>query len=128
MHETHPVDTSSHWKFFDVSEDECSVIVHGDRRYFLLRVGEDRRAFVADACPHRGGPLHMGSWDASCSKIRCPWHKHSWGLDALRVRTLPGIRRGRRWSVVLPDARARPYPLKRRVVSPDHQSARWGVP
>jgi hypothetical protein len=58
MHETRPDDTAPRWAYFDVSEDECSVIVHGDRRYFLLRISKHRTAFVADACPHRGGPLH----------------------------------------------------------------------
>jgi nitrite reductase (NADH) small subunit len=127
MHETRPDDTAPRWAYFDVSEDECSVIVHGDRRYFLLRISKHRTAFVADACPHRGGPLHMGSWDSSCSKVRCPWHRHAWGLEALGSRVLPAIRRGRQWSVVLPDSRARPYKLKRRVVSQDIVST-WGIP
>ena len=117
MHTIHSTDTSPHWTYFEISEDDCSVIVHGDRRYFLLRIGGDRTAFVADACPHRGGPLHMGSWDSSCAKIRCPWHKQSWAIEALLHRVLPAIRQGQHWSVVLPAARGRPYKLKRKVVT-----------
>jgi nitrite reductase (NADH) small subunit len=123
MHESRESE-EPRWTYFDVSEDECSVIVHGDRRYFLLRISKNRRAFVSDACPHRGGPLHMGSWDLSCSKIRCPWHKHAWKPDALGIRTLPAIKRGRHWRVVLPGTQARPYKLRRRIVSQEMDGIR----
>jgi nitrite reductase/ring-hydroxylating ferredoxin subunit len=119
MNDSVQVYAARDWTYFDVSEEECSVIVHGSRRYFLLRITENRKAFVADTCPHRGGPLHMGAWDSSCSKIRCPWHKLSWGLKALGARVVPAIRRGQRWSVVLPKAETQPYKLRRKVVGPN---------
>jgi nitrite reductase/ring-hydroxylating ferredoxin subunit len=110
------------WTYFEVSEEECSVIVHGSHRYFLLQITEDRAAFVSDTCPHRGGPLHMGAWDSSCAKIRCPWHKLSWSPQALGTRMVPAIRRGQRWSLVLPQVEAQPYPLRRKVVGPNGDS------
>lgn len=108
--------TQEFWTYFDLSEDDCNVIIHGDRRYFLFKIADDRKAFVSDGCPHRGGPLHMGSWDASCAKIRCPWHKYSWGEKAVSTRLIPAIRRGRQWSVVLPRAVARPYKIRTKIV------------
>lgn len=109
-------DPGIRWVYFDVLEDECSVIVQGDARYFLLLMPGERKAYVSDVCPHRGGPLHMGSSDATCAKIRCPWHKYSWSTKALGARVAPAVRRGKCWSVALREAGGTPYKLNRKIV------------
>ncbi len=64
------------------------VLVEG-RRVALVRV-EERLYALADACPHRGGPLSEG--DLAGSLLHCPLH--AWPFD---VRTglcpeRPGVR------------------------------------
>ena len=77
-------------------------IWHGDRRYFLLSTPDAPPRIVPGACPHRGGPLALGHYDASQRSWRCPWHGTGQQVPALCRRALPAIRRGVDWLVALP--------------------------
>ncbi|NBD08492.1 Rieske 2Fe-2S domain-containing protein [Corallococcus sp. c25j21] len=60
----------------------------GGRRFFLLR-SSDELLLVASACPHRGGPLHLGTWDSQAGAIQCPWHSRRITLKHLRKGAIP---------------------------------------
>jgi nitrite reductase/ring-hydroxylating ferredoxin subunit/uncharacterized membrane protein len=52
----------------------------------LVRRGQHVLALAA-TCPHRGGPLDQGSFDAQT--VRCPWHGSCFELDGGALRSGP---------------------------------------
>lgn len=73
----------------------------GTERAFLLAPPGETPAIVAGRCPHRGGPLALGTFDCRDRRWRCPWHGQKHALPALRRHDFPAIRRGNRWLVAL---------------------------
>ncbi len=73
----------------------------GEVRAFLLAATP---AIVDGRCPHRGGPLALGSYDCRDRQWRCPWHGQKHALAALTARAFPAIRRGPHWLVAIEGA------------------------
>ena len=60
-----------------VREGEGTVVKVLDRTLALFRV-EGRCYAIANACPHRGGPLGEGVLEGFV--VTCPWHGWAWDL------------------------------------------------
>lgn len=60
--------------------ETISVIVYFD--------GPDIRV-IQDSCPHMGGPLSSGSWNARTKTVRCPWHGYEYCSSTLLLRKNP---------------------------------------
>ena len=104
-------------RFFSFDERDGRLIVDGGRRYYVFRASSGRRAIVPDACPHRGGPLHMGRWDPEGDCLACPWHRRSLKQRPLLAKSLPAIASGSRWTVALPGEGTLTVRLIRREVA-----------
>lgn len=84
---------------FDRSEGQLLTL--GRHRFFIFSDPEGSEHIIPDRCPHRGGPLSMGSWDAETCKLTCPWHNRSWPASTLIKKELPTIRVSGKWTVYL---------------------------
>jgi len=90
--------TSYHFVRLPAGADE---IWRGDQRAFLLASPAELPVIINGRCPHRGGPLALGTFDCARRELRCPWHGQRHSLAQLHARALPAIRIGRTWLVAL---------------------------
>jgi Rieske [2Fe-2S] domain len=72
---------------FDVNQ--YNFITDGTNSYFLFRSPEGRWLLVDNSCQHRGGPLHLGSWDDTTKCVVCPWHGTKHSQKHLQKRAIP---------------------------------------
>jgi len=66
-------------------------ILISNQRYFLL-LNNNKRYAIPDSCPHRGGPLSLGSICQESQTIQCPWHDNIFKIKNLTKKTLTAIR------------------------------------
>ncbi|HVK67350.1 MAG TPA: Rieske 2Fe-2S domain-containing protein [Polyangium sp.] len=78
-------------------------VIAGSLRFFLSTT--DGRVFhlLRAACPHRGGPLHLGRLDTDKGTIRCPWHDGDVSLRCLQRDAAPLVVRPGSATAILPD-------------------------
>jgi nitrite reductase (NADH) small subunit len=70
-------------------ESEANFVATDAGNYFLWR-DELGVAYMLPAdCPHRGGPLWLGTLDDG--RIRCPWHESLVSQRSLERRALPTV-------------------------------------
>jgi hypothetical protein len=81
--------------------ERYNYIIAGEKAYFLLRLPDGELIVVDDRCLHRGGPLHLGQWDAKRNCLVCPWHETRYSEKILRKRAIPMLRRGARLTAIL---------------------------
>ena len=81
--------------------DHNTVFVRDDR-YFVFEHG-GRLFLVRDKCPHRGGPLSLGTRSPDEKRLVCPWHKTRVACTWLRRQSMPLVRRGTEITAYLPD-------------------------
>jgi nitrite reductase (NADH) small subunit len=80
----------------------------------------DRGSFMLPAaCPHRGGPLHLGELDAGGGRLVCPWHGRATSITRWQRRGIPAVRRGNTVTAVCPSARDVRYRRSHRPLSAD---------
>jgi hypothetical protein len=93
----------------------------GAQRAFLLAPPGEVPAVVAGRCPHRGGPLALGTFEPLGRRWRCPWHGQKHSLLALQACGFPAIRRGDGWLVAIRagDRRDQAFCLTRRAAPPE---------
>jgi nitrite reductase (NADH) small subunit len=96
--------------------EEVNLLESEGRRYFVFSLDGHTFFLVGADCPHRGGPLHLGRWDARACAIRCPWHDRAIPLAALRQRAVPVVWRRDGAVAVLPGQEAGPVLLRHRQV------------
>jgi hypothetical protein len=97
---------------------QFNFIVAEEQRYFLLSLGDGRPLLVPDACPHRGGPLHLGRLDDCGEAITCPWHETAIPMRHLARKAIPMIWRRSTAIAVLPAAEgSQVFLMKRRVLA-----------
>jgi nitrite reductase (NADH) small subunit len=70
------------------AEHQANFVETDEGRYFLRRDDHSAQLLPAD-CPHRGGPLWLGTLHEG--RVRCPWHENHVSLESLRRRGLPMI-------------------------------------
>ncbi|MDJ0797775.1 MAG: Rieske 2Fe-2S domain-containing protein [Calothrix sp. MO_167.B12] len=81
-----------------------NFLMHGDRRFFLTSL--DNSIFlVADNCPHRGGPLHLGYFNCQKNTITCPWHGLVVSTNRLQQNAMPLVWRNDIAIAVLPQTK-----------------------
>lgn len=73
--------------------DHFNFITAEDASYFLLRFSDGSVVLYNDCCDHRGGPLHLGSWNAARKCLVCPWHGTKYSEKVLHNRATPLIKR-----------------------------------
>lgn len=62
-----------------------------DDRFFLVDINNKRFA-IPDKCPHRGGPLSLGSICPNKESIQCPWHDSKFKISVLLKNEIPAVR------------------------------------
>jgi Rieske [2Fe-2S] domain len=88
----------------------------GDERYLVARDPTGVCYTINDKCPHRGGPLNLGTVDGTARFVVCPWHTTRTSMAYLVARALPTVRAGDRVSVVVPSGAATPRGRRRTVL------------
>ena len=61
----------------ELSDDTGLAVKAGETTIALFRV-EGRCYAIANACPHKGGPLAEG--DLEGHVVHCPWHGWTWDV------------------------------------------------
>jgi nitrite reductase/ring-hydroxylating ferredoxin subunit len=92
--------TPTRYRFVELASG-LDEIWCGEARAFLLAPPDATPVIAEGRCPHRGGPLALGSYDCRDRQWRCPWHGQKHALAALQARALPAIRRGPHWLVAI---------------------------
>ncbi|MFW5415266.1 Rieske 2Fe-2S domain-containing protein [Nocardiopsis sp. CNT-189] len=67
----------------------------GDELYFRIE-RDSGVSVIRSRCPHRGGPLHLGtvSAEGGAERLRCPWHGTEFPLARLCARGVPTVQAG----------------------------------
>ncbi|HEX8556984.1 MAG TPA: Rieske 2Fe-2S domain-containing protein [Pyrinomonadaceae bacterium] len=81
--------------------ERFNFVTAGGDSYFLLRLPDGLRVMFKDRCAHRGGPLHLGCWDAGAGALVCPSHQTKYPERALRRQGAPLVYRAGRVTAVL---------------------------
>lgn len=101
---------------FDPSQGNC-LEVDGGKSWFLAETGDGSAHLLPTLCPHRGGPLHLGTLDAQGEAVRCPWHDNPVKVRWLQKQALPLIRRRNGlWTAIVPDSAGTPRTVRRTVL------------
>ena len=80
--------------------NDANLITTNKGRYFLLC--ENKRYYVVNAaCPHRQGPLHLGTVSDDGKKILCPMHGLGTSKHSLCKKALPCVYRNGFLTVIL---------------------------
>lgn len=74
-------------------------------------------------CPHRGGPLNLGTLRPGETRLVCPWHERPTSITKAIRRGIPAVRRGDFVISVLPGADDAGYTLEHRPVSAELATA-----
>ena len=85
----------------DFELERYNYIIAEEKAYFLLRLTDGELIVVDDRCLHRGGPLHLGQWDAKRNCLVCPWHETRYSEKILRKRAIPMLRCNGRLTAIL---------------------------
>lgn len=87
---------------------QFNFVVTSQAAYFLLELPDGSRVLFKDRCAHRGGPLHLGCWDAKAGGLVCPSHQTRYPEKVLRQQGVPLVCSAGRATAVLdvaPDER-----------------------
>ena len=80
---------------------EHNYLTVDEEPYFVLETGENFLV-TKDRCPHRGGPLHLGTWNHRTKSLACPWHGTCLMEHALNRRSVPAVRTGANITAIFP--------------------------
>lgn len=88
----------------------------------------EQGSFVLPAsCPHRGGPLHLGTIDPASNRLVCPWHGRGTTVTRWMSQAVPAVRRENTVTAVLPTPDPR-YLRSHRPLSSDLDRVPRGAP
>jgi hypothetical protein len=73
--------------------DHVNLLTVNEERYFVFE-HQGRTCLVSDACPHRGGPLHLAVRACGEEKLICPWHETATRERRVAARNVPMVRVG----------------------------------
>lgn len=62
-----------------------------EQPYFFVEHDKKRFA-VPDKCPHRGGPLSLGTFCQNTNSIKCPWHESQIKISTLIKNSISAVR------------------------------------
>jgi nitrite reductase/ring-hydroxylating ferredoxin subunit len=84
--------------------DTANLIELGDRSFFLHRDRAGAYVLIRAHCPHRGGPLFLGTvLDGPAESIRCPWHDSVVSVKAMQRKAPPMVVNGSECRVIVGD-------------------------
>ena len=91
-------------KILRFQRDQANLIELGDRSYFLHCDHAGAYVLIRARCPHRGGPLFLGTvQDGPAESIRCPWHDTVVSVKALQKKAPPMVVNGSECLVIIGD-------------------------
>ena len=90
-------------KAISLSINHANYVSVEEKTYFLKRHAYSTQ-LLPTACPHRGGPLHMGEVTGDGQSVICPWHDNPYKLCNLEKKSLPTVRVGNQISTVVGDS------------------------
>lgn len=106
------------------AEGAGNCVVVGDSPYVFARTAKG--SFVLPArCPHRGGPLHLATFDGG-GRLICPWHERATSVTRALRAGIPAVRRGRVVTAVFPGPADLGHTVGYRPMSPCLTSGRPG--
>jgi nitrite reductase/ring-hydroxylating ferredoxin subunit len=102
---------------FSVSgRNNCVTVAGAPYIYARTRIG----SFLMSArCPHRGGPLHLATFERTGTRLVCPWHGRATSVARARSTGIPATRRGDVVTAVFPHPAETDHQVEHRPVSPD---------
>ena len=65
--------------------DQHNYLSIQDQSYFIFEIEPHLYVLLQAICPHRGGPLHLGTCVQKNDRdfIRCPWHDNQFSIERL---------------------------------------------
>lgn len=90
-------------KTISLNMEQAHYVAVDEKTYFLKRQAYATQ-LLPTACPHRGGPLHMGELSDDQQSVICPWHDNAYKVCNLEKKSLPTVRVRDRLSTVVGDA------------------------
>jgi hypothetical protein len=78
---------------FDPNQYNLLIEGEDEKIYFLFQQSDNEWLLLNDRCQHKGGPLHLGSWNDVDQCLVCPWHGTKHSKKALQKRAIPIIYR-----------------------------------
>lgn len=78
---------------FDPNQYNLLIEGEDEKIYFLFQQSDNQWLLLDGRCQHRGGPLHLGSWNNADQCLVCPWHGTKYSEKALQKRSIPIVYR-----------------------------------
>lgn len=94
----------------------AGFVVADESTFFLMSTDGRVSHLVRAACPHRGGPLHLGRLDTCAEAIRCPWHDNAIPVRRLIEHAVPLVMRPDGAVAILPDTEGAPAVVEGRLI------------
>ena len=102
---------------FDLELYNCVEVAQAS--FVYMYIGEIPVLFAAN-CPHRGGPLQLGTIDPIRKALVCPWHGRHEDLAGLLASSVPAVRCGNYVTAVFNVSAAASHQLSYRPVLREH--------
>jgi nitrite reductase (NADH) small subunit len=97
-------------------KNNCVTVAGAPYIYARTKAG----SFLLPArCPHRGGPLHLATFESTGDRLICPWHGRANPVTRARTAGLPVTRRGNVVTAVFPHPAGTSHDTTHRPVSPE---------
>jgi nitrite reductase/ring-hydroxylating ferredoxin subunit len=92
-------------RVFRFHKDEANLIELDNQSYLVHRNRVGAYILIRANCPHRGGPLFLGTMlsNGSTESIRCPWHDSVVSVQAMEKKAPPMVVNGVECRVVIND-------------------------
>jgi nitrite reductase/ring-hydroxylating ferredoxin subunit len=102
--------------FSVAGRNNCVMVAGTPYVYARTRIG----SFLLPArCPHRGGPLHLATFEPTGTRLICPWHGRATSVTRAMSTGIPVTRRGNVVTAVFPHPVSTDHRTEHRPVSPE---------
>ena len=73
----------------ELKDGEGKCVAIGDHQIALFKVGENEVCAIGNICPHQGGPLADGFYNAEECVVTCPLH--AWDFNVRTGKRVAGV-------------------------------------
>lgn len=73
----------------ELKEGEGKCVAIGDHQIALFKVTENEVCAIGNICPHQGGPLADGFYNAEECRVTCPLH--AWDFNVRTGKRVGGV-------------------------------------